>query len=138
MLRLALALLLVVPGLISLVWLTALTWQPHWPGAVIVLLGVIVAPVIEEIVFRGGVQEWLIARGWGGSADVWWPSPANIVTSLLFALGHLLHHPPLWALSMGLPSLVFGLLYEHRRHLGPPITAHSVYNAAYLLLLAPI
>lgn len=136
-LNLAAALALVVPGMVLVVWWTPLVWRPHWPGLAVVLLTVLAAPVLEEIVFRGGLQEWLLARGWRAGAGLGLPSTANIAASLIFAACHLLHHPPLWAAAMYVPSLIFGALYERRRRLGAPIVAHSVYNAAYFLLLAP-
>lgn len=96
------------------------------------LLIVIVYPVLEEIVFRGGLQEWLSVRfrnpSWQGV------SLANVVTSLLFTATHFIYHPPLWAASVFLPSLVFGFFKDRHRSLKTPIALHIFYNFGYALL----
>lgn len=131
-----LALTAVLPAIAALAASTALIWQPHWPGLRVVLMGVVAAPVLEEIVFRGGLQEWLIGRTSDRSASGLQVSVANLVASAVFAAMHLLHHPPLWAGAMFVPSLIFGVLYERQRRLWPPMLVHALYNAAYLFLLA--
>jgi len=129
------AMLLAAPALWLLTCITPLSWAPHWPDAGLLLLGVLVAPVLEETVFRGGLQEWGIRRYGSHRLHRGLPSRANIGVSLLFAACHLWAHPPVWAAAMIIPSLVLGALYEQRRGLAAPITVHALYNAAYLILL---
>ncbi len=93
----------------------------------------LVYPVLEEIVFRGGLQPWLrrhprAAANWHGV------SVANIATSVVFAATHLLRHPPGWATAMFLPSLVFGYFRDRHDSLKGPIALHVFYNMGYFWL----
>jgi membrane protease YdiL (CAAX protease family) len=49
--------------------LTLIASQDLLPGewVLLILWGVLTAPVLEELVFRGLLQPWLVARPWGGS-----------------------------------------------------------------------
>lgn len=126
------ALAAVAPGIAGLVWLTPLVWRPHWPSASAVFWFVVAAPVVEEILFRGGLQEWLLRR----DARAYGPlSRANLLASLAFAAAHLASHAPAWAGALYLPSLTFGVFYERSRRLGAPIALHALYNACFLMLL---
>ncbi|WP_353215795.1 JDVT-CTERM system glutamic-type intramembrane protease MrtJ [Salinisphaera hydrothermalis] len=124
-----------VPAVGVLAWITPLVWRPHWPSIGALFWFVLVAPTVEEIVFRGGLQEWLLRRD---AARIGPISRANGLASVVFAACHLIGHPPAWAAAMVLPSLLFGLFYERARRLGGPIVLHAVYNAAYLALLGAI
>src|SRR5262249_51748183 len=57
---------------------TVLAQQPLWPGewALLLLAAVVVAPVWEELLFRGVLQGWFAARPWGG----------HVALALAFAL----------------------------------------------------
>ena len=121
-----------VPAVAVLAWATPLLWRPHWPSAGALFWFVLVAPAVEEIVFRGGLQEWLLRRD---DAALGLVSRANVLASLVFAACHLVSHRPAWAAAMLLPSLIFGAFYEHRRRLGGPIVVHALYNMAYLALI---
>ncbi len=99
-----------------------------WP----LVLAVLIYPPLEEIVFRGGVQQWLLARQPSDCLI----SRANLSTSILFALAHLWQHNVAHALLVFWPSLVFGHLYERYRSLAAPIAVHSWYNLGYGLLVA--
>lgn len=87
--------------------------------------------VAEEIVFRGAVQPALAralpARGWA------WITPANALTSLLFALLHLWRHPLPVAVLIYPVSLVFGRLRELSGRVWPAALLHALLN---LLLYA--
>jgi len=85
--------------------------------------------VIEEIVFRGLLQD-LFGRIFPGSFPVGL-TPANLSTSLVFSLVHLLNHPPLWAISVFLPSLVFGWAKDRYGSLLPCIMLHFTYNLLF-------
>lgn len=85
----------------------------------------------EELVFRGGLQAWLLRRLQGRTLGV---SAANLAASALFATAHLWTHPPLAALGVLPVSLVLGAAYERSgERLGPPIALHLYFN---LLLYA--
>lgn len=126
--------LLAGPGAcLLLAALPGVGWAPGvppawWPF----LLSVLVYPVVEEWLFRGELQP-LIARWRAGR---WGPlTLANGLTSILFAALHLFFHPPLWAVAVFLPSLIFGWFRERSDGLVAPIALHGGYNAAYFLLL---
>jgi len=92
------------------------------------------APVLEELLFRGVVQGQ-IQRYFHSSAHVLGLSRANWITSGLFTSMHFLYHPPLWAMSVLFPSLVFGYFRDRHDSVVPSIVLHSIYNAQFLFLL---
>jgi hypothetical protein len=109
----------------------ALTWPLHDPTRF--LLPALVYPLLEEIVFRGGMQPLLLrqpffSRRWSGL------SIANLVTSLAFAGLHLVAHTPLWAAAVFVPSLVFGYFRDRHDSVTSPIVLHVFYNAGYFWL----
>ncbi len=83
------------------------------------LLMVVIAPVTEELFFRG-----LILRGMLGRCP---PPTAILATAVLFALAHLNPWQALSALSLG--TLV-GFFYFRTRSLLPPLLGHALANAA--------
>lgn len=92
------------------------------------------APVVEELAFRGALQDALgVAAGEGARWGAL--SLANVVTSVAFATVHLPTHGPALALGMLLPSLVFGRLKELSPSLLPAIAMHAWYNACYLAVM---
>ena len=98
------------------VWLSCVLWQP----------------VLEEGVFRGLIQGELLRRRvmaarWLGI------SAANLITSALFVALHFLHHPPLWALSVFAPSLLFGWFRERHRGVGAPMGLHILFNLEFFM-----
>ncbi|QEP42745.1 JDVT-CTERM system CAAX-type protease [Ectothiorhodospiraceae bacterium BW-2] len=93
----------------------------------------LVAPVVEELAFRGAIQGYLLQQRWGGHR-CGYLSYANLVTALLFALLHLYAQPSLWALLTFVPGLIFGAVRERYRTVIPAIALHSYYNGGLLLL----
>ena len=89
-------------------------------------------PVLEEIVFRGFLQEQL--SKYLSSRHVGVLSYANILTSIIFSLLHLIVHSPAWALLVLVPSLIFGYFKDRFKTLGAPIALHVFYNAGYFLI----
>lgn len=85
---------------------------------------VIIAPVVEEVIFRGLLLPAYVKR-WG----IW---AGTLVTSLLFGLVH-------WQLNVGIITFIMGLLlawlYLKSRSLWPAIMFHSLKNllAFYLI-----
>ena len=107
--------------------------QAGYEGGVLALTSAIVLfPALEETLFRGLLQPMIahsISRRWRLI------SAANLITSLIFALFHLINHPPLWAVATFFPSLVFGYAYERYRNIVAPTLIHSVYNAGFFLVV---
>jgi membrane protease YdiL (CAAX protease family) len=100
------------------------------------LLPVLCYPVVEEIVFRGLVQELVhdyISQRLLGPLSI-----ANLLTSCLFTGLHFLYHPPLWAALVFFPSLVFGFFKDRSGHLTAPILLHVFYNAGFLWLFSNV
>ena len=86
-------------------------------AVLIVLFAVVVAPLFEEVYFRGFAYPALKQR--------WGPGRALALVSALFALVHF-HEPslvPLFTLALGL-----GLSYELSGSLWAPITMHALFN----------
>jgi len=116
--------------LIYLVLLPPVQWD--WPllQPWAYLLPVVAYPVVEEMVFRGLLQE-LLQQYLGGRA-LGPLSMANLVTTALFTLLHFIYHPPLWAALVFLPSLVFGFFKDRTGRLVVPIILHVFYNAGFI------
>ncbi|QEO09522.1 CPBP family intramembrane glutamic endopeptidase [Protaetiibacter larvae] len=104
---------------------------------VLVVGGVLVAPLVEELFFRGLLQRSAsgLVRG-GRSARI---IVAVLVSTPLFVLLHLaLAAPANWggvAVVTGISGLGFGLLAAITRRLGAAILAHGVFNALGLAIL---
>jgi membrane protease YdiL (CAAX protease family) len=93
-------------------WLSLIIWQP----------------VIEEILFRGILQGQLIKTSWGRRS--WLNiSAANIVTSIAFVIIHLVNNPPLFSISVIVPSLLFGYFRDKCNSVYPAILLHIAFNA---------
>ena len=108
---------------------------PGWlrENILIFLQLILLYPVVEELVFRGLLQE----RLWQtplGRLSVYCISMPNIITSIIFTGFHFLVHPPAWALSVILPSLIFGFFRDRYQHVLPAILLHVFYNTGYFVL----
>ena len=108
--------------------------DPAWPlrEPLRFIYPALLYPIIEEIIFRGFLQEFIQAR-----IRPWHLGPlthANILTSLIFTASHFINHPPLWAAAVLLPSLLFGLMKERSGGLFAPIVLHVFYNSGYFWL----
>lgn len=96
---------------------------------------VLAYPILEEIVFRGGLQGALLNRA--VFRRTCGPVPltlANLTTSVIFAAFHLLNQPPLWAALVFLPSIVFGWMRERHDSVLPSMVLHIAYNAGFVAL----
>jgi membrane protease YdiL (CAAX protease family) len=94
---------------------------------VLSLIAVFVAPVVEEIIFRGVLQDVLARRlSWGLAA---------ILQSAIFSAIHIetLTSPPMF-LALGLLGYLFTWLRRWTGSLVAPIIAHLVFNAISMLL----
>ncbi len=108
--------------------------DPGWPlrEPLRFLYPALLYPVVEELVFRGLVQD-LAHR----HVKPWHLGPlshANLLTSLLFTALHFINHPALWAAAVFFPSLVFGFFKDRTRRLAAPILLHVFYNSGYFWL----
>jgi membrane protease YdiL (CAAX protease family) len=99
------------------------------------LMLLVVAPVLEELVFRAGLHEALLRREAERSppAALTWP---NLITALLFGAAHVALRPGLAGALTVLPAFAVGACYERRRRLLPCIALHAAFNALWLLLPA--
>lgn len=88
------------------------------------LLVVLLAPIIEEILFRGFLQKFL-EESW---RDV---TRAILITSLFFAL---IHFNPYWIIQIYFLGLALGYLAWYTGSIIPPIILHT-FNNAYALTL---
>lgn len=98
--------------------------QPGWVYLYLIGLAVLVAPVVEEVVFRGIALPLLIQRM--GKA------PAVILVSLVFSAmhAHLTSFVPLFVIGAA-----FSLAYLRTGDLAVPILMHTVFNAVNIGLL---
>jgi len=103
--------------LFRLLFINAL-WLP------IILLAVVVAPVTEELAFRGYLYG-VIKRYLGAI-------PALVLSGILFALIHL-NLPSFFPLLV--LASVFALAYELSGSLLVPMTMHALFNAFSLILV---
>jgi len=87
-------------------------------------------PAVEELLFRGVVQG-MLRRTTLGSSGFRGLSVANVVTSLAFVSIHFFKQPPLWAIGVFAPSLVFGFFRDRSDSVWPPLVLHVVYNGAF-------
>jgi len=104
------------------------------PAVKTLLIIAMVSPVLEEIVFRGGLQPWLGNQSFIPSQSVAGITAANVLTSVVFAAFHLFNQPPLWAAAVFLPSLVFGWIRDRSGSVWPCIVLHIWYNVGFVLL----
>lgn len=86
----------------------------------------IIAPVTEEIIFRGGLQESLLTRLKSRHTT-------NVLTAVAFALAHVLVRHDWAALIVLFPALLLGELYGRGRRLIPCILLHAGMNACWVL-----
>ncbi|MBI5042172.1 MAG: JDVT-CTERM system CAAX-type protease [Gammaproteobacteria bacterium] len=108
-------------------------WPLHRPREVLYLA--VLHPCIEELLFRGLLQGWLLERAgfrrrWQGLTT------ANLFTSGIFTVLHFFAHPPLAAAAVLVPSLVFGYFRDRHGSLHAPILLHVYYNLGYFWIFA--
>lgn len=98
---------------------------PAWP-----LIG---APIVEEIIFRLGLQSELMSRLGPRLAGL-----ANALTALVFSLAHGLSQSSPWAWMTLLPALAIGCVYARSRRLAPCVALHATCNAIWFLPINPV
>lgn len=85
---------------------------------------VLLAPAMEELVFRGYLQN--------GLAKLLPPTAAVALAALFFGLCH----GPLYALPVTLLGLLFGTILRRHGELLPAVCAHALHNGLTLLVTA--
>ncbi len=92
-------------------------------------------PIVEEVIFRGFIQEYITNKLKNQSIFLGL-SIANLLTSLLFVSIHFIHHPPIWATLVLFPSLIFGYFKDKYIHIAPSIVLHMFYNLCFFSLIS--
>jgi len=86
---------------------------------------IIIAPISEEILFRGYLQTWL--------KKIFGTKTAIVTASLIFALFHFTNGQGYGNItivgSLFIVALYFGTLFERQKSLISPIIAHMIFNA---------
>jgi uncharacterized protein len=96
-----------------------------WPDRIYFgVLAILLAPVAEELLFRGILYPAIKQAGF--------PRVALWGTALLFAATH--HNLPTF-LPLALLAIALALLYEKTNNLLAPIAAHSLFNMMNFLVL---
>jgi membrane protease YdiL (CAAX protease family) len=93
-------------------WAVTLLW---------IAVGCVIAPIVEEVLFRGWLQTALIDAGWG-------PGVSILITSILFGA----FHPDIFGATAS--GVIFGLLRHKTGGLAAPMIAHAVHNAVVGLI----
>ncbi|CAK0757246.1 conserved hypothetical protein [Gammaproteobacteria bacterium] len=106
-------------------------WQPITKGWTLLLI----APVLEEVAFRGTIQTLLIRTSFGRT-HYGLISGANLLTAFLFSLTHVIVHGNFFGLLTLFPGLIFGFFRERYQCLMPVIVLHGYYNAGLLLQIS--
>ena len=105
---------------------TELTDQAQGLWIVVLVLVVVVgAPIAEEILYRGVLQN--------GVTALFGVMPGLVTTAAIFAL---VHFSPVEIPGLFAFALVLGLLRKNSGRLGLPIVTHMAFNVAGLLLVA--
>src|SRR5690606_24413897 len=112
-----------------------LVWAPSEAPLSEVMGQLLVIALPAEMVFRGYLQSRLDKRWpprWRlGGAQIGW---GLMISSAVFAVGHVLTTPQLGRLAVFFPSLVFGWLRARTGGIGAAVLFHAACNlfAAYL------
>lgn len=93
-------------------------------GIGMLLLGGILVPIAEEVVFRGVLYTWLRER-WG----IW---IGVIISSLIFAVVHI---DIAIAVTAFVLAIVLALIYEYSKSLWPSIAIHAINNSVKIILI---
>lgn len=85
------------------------------------------APLLEEGLFRAGLQESLLRR---------WPTATHGrrsrgLTTLAFAACHAVTRGPLLGLAVVVPAWFLGQVYDHQRSLTACTLLHALFNLAW-------
>jgi len=114
-------------------------WLPPWADTLLArgwfaaILFVISVAVLEEVIFRGGIQGGLLRKE-VFKLKLLGPSRANWVTSLLFAAAHVWQHPMALVPGYFVVSLILGYFRERHKGILVPVALHAWFNLALLFI----
>lgn len=103
------------------------------PAEPVLLASLMLAAVLEEVIFRAGLQEALLRWRHTASRRRLGLSAANLLTALLFAAAHAWTRSAWLAGATLAPALLLGWLYERRRSVWPCIALHAGFNLCWWL-----
>jgi membrane protease YdiL (CAAX protease family) len=86
---------------------------------------VMLAPLLEEIVLRAGLQEELLRRGVSARTAI-------LVSAACFGAAHVALRADAWAAAVVIPAAFIGVVYHRERRLGPCVAWHALFNALWL------
>lgn len=123
----------------------AALWVFGWSGVIAVpsvpaswhaaFLLLVAAPVLEELAFRGALQD--ICRSTISALRLQDPAPltrSNLITSIVFAACHLPHQNAMFAACLLLPSLLLGRVREVTGSILPCMLLHAWFNACFMMV----
>lgn len=98
--------------------------ESAWDVVLLVVIVGVIAPIVEEIFYRGLLQRSMQRR-----FGAW---PGVVLTALLFGAAHmqLLQFP-----ALALAGLVFGIMAHRSGRLGPAMAAHLTFNMMTVVYL---
>ena len=114
-------------------------WLPPWGGSLVAwglssaIIFCVSVAVMEEAIFRGGIQTWLLRKRLF-KIDTLGLSRANWLTSSLFAAAHIWQHPLALVPGYFAVSLVLGYFRERYNGIRVPVALHAYYNLMLLIL----
>lgn len=111
---------------------TSLTLSPGAHQLFITILGIFIAPFVEELLFRG-----LIFGGLTYSFGFWWSA---ILTTAVFTVMHLSEIIHFWpnAITISLLGAALLALRVRTKSIGPCIVAHFAYNSSLLAYVSVV
>lgn len=100
-----------------------------WSFALFALMAAVIAPIFEELFFRGFIQP-LLVRTFGVVAGI-------LVTAALFGALHAPEYSDAWqyALTVALAGAAFGWLRERTKSIIPGTVMHGCFNAVSVIAL---
>ncbi|MGE4318670.1 MAG: JDVT-CTERM system glutamic-type intramembrane protease [Deferribacterales bacterium] len=111
----------------GLLWLGVRLYMGRvvFPEPFMVLVLLVIAPVCEELFFRGFVQDVIRRRLVYGLFGL---TLANVLTSVLFACVHLFSWGAFHSLLVFFPSLAFGYVFDRTGKISLCVLLHALYN----------
>ena len=87
-----------------------------------VISGCLLAPLVEEAIFRGAIERRLLEKNWN-------PWYAIVISAVLFAIPH----GSLYTLFFSCFGIFVGWLYYRTRSIWPGILVHALYNSLVIV-----
>jgi membrane protease YdiL (CAAX protease family) len=101
----------------------------HAASTARVLVLLVAAPLLEEAIFRAGLQEWMIRSRHSAARCIG-------VTAVVFAAAHALARPEAMTLTLLLPGVLLGMLYQRTRSVVACAALHAAMNGFWLAFMA--